>query len=72
MEQAPSRGHGASPQGGLCVGCKLFSSGRKPRGLSVRESLTFVASYLKFLSRVVFLSSKDGGHLALFRLPPLM
>ena len=44
MEQAPSRGHDASPQSGLGVGCnlcssskKLFSSSKKLRGLSVRE-----------------------------------
>jgi len=35
MEQAPSRGHGASPQSGLGVGCKLCSSSKELRGLSV-------------------------------------
>ena len=34
MEQAPSRGHEASPQSGLGVGCKLCSSSKKLRGLS--------------------------------------
>ena len=29
MDQAPSRGHEASPQSGLGVGCKLFSSSKK-------------------------------------------
>ena len=36
MEHAPSRGHEASPQSGLGVGCKLRSSGKKLRGLSAR------------------------------------
>ena len=36
MEQAPSRDHEASPQSGLGVGCKLCSSSKKVRGLSVR------------------------------------
>ena len=36
MEQAPSRGHEASPQSGLGVGYKLFSSSKKLRGLSAR------------------------------------
>ena len=35
MEQAPSRGHEASPQSGLGVGCMLCSSSKKLRGLSV-------------------------------------
>ena len=34
MEQAPSRGHEASPQSVLGVGCKLCSSSKKLRGLS--------------------------------------
>ena len=29
MEQAPSTGHEASPQSGLGVGCKLYSSSKK-------------------------------------------
>ena len=33
MEQAPSRGHEASTQSGLGVGCKLLSSSEKLRGL---------------------------------------
>ena len=36
MEQATSRGHEASPQSGLCVGCKLRSSSEMLRGLGVR------------------------------------
>ena len=36
MEQASSRGHEASPQSGLGVGCKRCSSSKKLRGLSVR------------------------------------
>ena len=32
MEQASSRGHEASPQSGLGVGCELYSSSKKPRG----------------------------------------
>ena len=35
MEQAPSRGHEASPQSRLGVGCKWCSSRKKLRGLSV-------------------------------------
>ena len=35
-EQAPSRGHEASPQNGLGVGCKLCSSSKKLRRLGVR------------------------------------
>ena len=34
MGQVPSRGHEASPQSGLGVGCKLCSSSKKMRGLS--------------------------------------
>ena len=33
VEQAPSRGHEASPQSGLGVGCKLCSSSKQLRGL---------------------------------------
>ena len=36
MEQAPSRGHEASPQSGLGVSCKLCTSSKKLRELSVR------------------------------------
>ena len=37
MEEASSRGHEASPQSGLSVGCKLCSSSKKQlRGLSAR------------------------------------
>ena len=37
MEQAPSRGHEASPQSELGVGCKLCSSSKKLRELRVHE-----------------------------------
>ena len=37
MEQAPSRGHGASPQIGLGVGCELCCSSKKLRGLIIRS-----------------------------------
>ena len=33
IEQAPSRGHEASPQSGLGAGCMLFSNSKKLRGL---------------------------------------
>ena len=36
MEQEPRRGHEASPQIGLGVGCKLCSSSKKLCGLSAR------------------------------------
>ena len=36
MKQAPSRGHEASPQNGLGMGCRLCSSSKKLRGLGVR------------------------------------
>ena len=39
MEQTPSRGHEANPQSGLGVGCKLCSSSKILRGLSVRAQV---------------------------------
>ena len=36
MEQAPSRGHEASPQSRMGAGCKLCSSSKQLRGLSIR------------------------------------
>ena len=36
MEQAPSRGHGPSPQSGLGLSCKWCSSSKKLRVLGVR------------------------------------
>ena len=46
MEQAPSRGHEASPQSGLGVGCKLCSSNKKLRGLSVRAQARRISIFL--------------------------
>ena len=58
MEQASSRGHEASPQSGLGVGCKRCSSSIKLRGLSVRAqarrisiSLSFSVAFFSFFSR---------------------
>ena len=48
MEQAPSRGHEASPQSGLGVGCKLCSSSKKLRGLSVRAQARRISMFLLF------------------------
>ena len=48
MEQAPSRGHEASPQSGLGVGCKLCSSSKKLRGLSVRAQARRISISLSF------------------------
>ena len=48
MERAPSRGHEASPQSGLGVGCRLFSSSKKLRGLSVRAQARRIGTYLSF------------------------
>ena len=58
MDQDPRRGHEASPQSGLGVGCELYSSSKNLRGLSVRAherhksiSLSFsVAGVFSFLS----------------------
>ena len=46
MEQAPSRGNEASPQNGLGVGRKLFSSSKKLRGLSVRAQVRPISTLL--------------------------
>ena len=54
MEQAPIRGHEASPQSGLGVGCELFSSRKKLRvralarriGTSHLFSVVGVSSYM--------------------------
>ena len=48
MGQAPSKGHGASPQSGLGVGCKLCSSSKKLRGLSVRAQARRISMPLLF------------------------
>ena len=48
MEQAPSRGHKASPQSGLGVGCKLCSSSKKLRGLGVRAQARRISISLSF------------------------
>ena len=56
MEQASSRGHEASPQSGLGMGCKRCSSSKKLRGLSVLAqarrisiSLSFSVAFFFFL-----------------------
>ena len=48
MKQAPSRGHEASPQSGLAVGCKLCSCRKKLRGLSVRAQARRISIPLSF------------------------
>ena len=48
MEQASSRGHEASPQSGLSVGCKLCSSSKKLRGLGVRAQARHISTSLSF------------------------
>ena len=48
MEQAPSRGHEASPQSGLGVGCMLYSSSKKLRGLSVRAQAWRISASMSF------------------------
>jgi len=68
MEQAPSRGHGASPQSGLGVGCMLCSSSKELRGLSVRAqarriSISLLFSVLGFSSLqrtyAVYITNRD-------------
>ena len=56
MEQASSRGHEASPQSGLGVGCKWCSSSKKLRGLSVRAQARCISISLSF-SVAFFFSS---------------
>ena len=48
MGQAPSRGHDASPQSGLGVGCKRCSSSKKLRGLGVRAQARCISISLSF------------------------
>jgi len=48
MEQVPSRGHEASPQSGLGVGCKRRSSSKKLNGLSVRAQARRIGISLSF------------------------
>ena len=48
MEQAPSRGHEASPQIGLGVGCKLCSSRKKLSGLGVRAQARHISTFFSF------------------------
>ena len=48
MEQAPSRGHKASPQIGLGVGCKLCFSSKQLRGLSARAQARRISIPLSF------------------------
>ena len=53
--QAPSRGHEASPQSGLGVGCMLCSSSKKLRGLGVSAQARRMDISLLFSASVVFL-----------------
>ena len=55
MEQASSRGHEASPQSGLGVGCKLYSSSKKLRGLGVRAQAWRISISFSFPVAGVFL-----------------
>jgi len=48
MGQAPSRDHEANPQSGLGVGCKVFSSSKKLRGVSVRAQARRISISLSF------------------------
>ena len=48
MEQAPSRGHGASQQGRLGVGWKLCASSKELRGLSVRAQARRISISFSF------------------------
>ena len=66
MEQAPSRGHEASPQSGLDVGCKLCSSSKKLRGLSARAQARRISTSLAF-SAVGFSSFLYPPHSAMRR-----
>ena len=54
MEQASSRGHEASPQSGLGVGCKRCSSSKKLRGLSVRAQARRISISLSFSVAFLF------------------
>ena len=49
VEQAPSRGHEASPQSGLSAGCMLCSSSSKLRELNVRAQAQRIRTSLSFL-----------------------
>ena len=55
MEQAPSRGHEASPQSGLGVGCKWCSSSKKLRGLGVRAQARCIRISLSFSVAFIFI-----------------
>ena len=59
MEKAPNRGHEASPQSGLGVGCKLCSSSKKLRGLTARAQARRISMPMLFsvLGVSSFLSS---------------
>ena len=48
IEQAPRRGHEASPQSGLVLGCMLCSSSKKLRGLGVRTQARSTGTSLLF------------------------
>ena len=62
MEQATSRGHEASPQSGLGGGCKLRSSSKKLRGLSVRAQAWRISAYLLFSVLGVSVDDYVDGH----------
>ena len=47
LEQAPSRGHEASPQSGLDVGYKLRSSRKELCGLSVRAQAPLQGAFVE-------------------------
>ena len=48
MEQAPSRGHEASPKSGLGAGCRLSPSSKKLHGLGVRAQARRISMPLPF------------------------
>ena len=62
MEQAPSKDHEASSQSGQGVGCKLFSSSKELRGLSVRAQARRIGMPLSFTA--VGVSSTGCGSLS--------
>ena len=68
IEQAPSRGHGASPQSLLGVGWKLFSRSKILRWLSVRAqarristspSFSLLRGFLWMVTWIAMVSSRD-------------
>ena len=63
MEQAPSRGHEASPQNGLGAGCKLCSSNGKLRAQNVRAQARCISIPPSFPAVGVssFFAKPDGA-----------